>query len=234
MERVKTGIPGLDELLDGGIPISASVLVSGGSGTCKTILGLQYLYAGAKQYAEPGIYVTIEASIKNITWNIESFGWDLKQLQDKNMLRIYRLQFDTQRDIDAQISTQLSFIASLVKEMKAKRLVIDSTTSFGIWIKDEGQLRNTLFKFCDGLKEMGCTTLLVAETKGGKTDYSAFGVEEFIVDGVVVLYFTPPNRSIFIKKMRGTNHSKTIHPLEITKFGLSVRAKDEILWDSIK
>lgn len=234
MERIKTGIPGLDELVDGGIPITSTVLVTGGSGTCKTIMGLQFLYNGAKQYNEPGIYVTVESSVKNITWNIESFGWDIKQLQDKNMMRIYRLQFDPSRDIESQIGTQLNVIASLVKEMKAKRLVVDSTTAFGIFVKDQGELRSILFRFSDGLKEMGCTTMLIAETKGGKTDFSAFGVEEFIVDGVIALYFTPPNRSVFVRKMRGTNHSKGIHPLEIEKNGLVVKAKDEVMWDAIR
>jgi KaiC/GvpD/RAD55 family RecA-like ATPase len=234
MERVKTGIPGLDELLDGGLPVTSTTLVTGGAGTCKTILGLQYLYTGAKDYKEPGVYVTIETSVKNITWNIESFGWDMKQLQDKNMLRIYRLQFDMQRDVEAQIGTQLSVIASIVREMKAKRLVIDSTTSFGIWVKDQGELRSLLFKFSDGLKELGCTTMLIAETKGGRTDFSAFGVEEFIVDGVIALYFTPPNRSIFVRKMRGTNHDKKVHPIEIVKNGLAVKPKDEVMWDAIK
>ncbi len=234
MERVKTGIPGLDELVDGGIPITSSVLVTGGSGTCKTIFGLQYLYAGARQFNEPGIYVTVETNVKNIVWNIESFDWDLRALQDKNMLKIYRLHFDTQRDIESQIIAQLGIISSLVKEMKAKRLVIDSTTAFGIWIKDQGELRNMLFKFSDGLKEIGCTTLLITETHGGKTDFSAFGVEEFLTDGVIALYFTPPNRSIFIRKMRGTNHSKTVHPFEITKKGIEVKPKDEVIWDAIK
>lgn len=234
MERVKTGIPGLDEILNGGIPITSSVLVTGGAGTCKTILGLQFLYNGAKQFNEPGIYFTVETSVKNITWNIESFGWDMKQLQDKNMMRTYRLQFDTQRDIESQIGTQLSYIASVVKENKAKRLVIDSLTSFGIWVKDQGELRNLLFRFSEGLKEIGCTTLLIAETKGGRTDFSAFGVEEFIVDGVIALYLTPPNRSLFVRKMRGTDHSKTVHPVEITKNGLIVKPKDEVQWDAIK
>jgi len=234
MERVKTGIPGLDELLEGGIPATAAVLVTGGSGTCKTTFGLQYLYAGAKQYNEPGIYVTVETSVKNLVWNIETFDWDLRALQDKNVLKIYRLHFDTQRDIESQIVAQLGIISSLVKEMKAKRLVIDSTTSFGIWIKDQGELRNMLFKFSEGLKEIGCTTLLIAETRGGKTDFSAFGVEEFLADGVIALYFTPPNRSIFVRKMRGTNHSKTVHPFEITKKGVEVKAKDEVIWDAIK
>lgn len=60
------------------------------------------------------------------------------------------------------------------------------------------------------------------------------GVEEFVVDGIVALYFSPPNRSIFVKKMRGTNQSKYIHPFEITGSGVTINPKDRVMWDSIK
>jgi KaiC/GvpD/RAD55 family RecA-like ATPase len=75
---------------------------------------------------------------------------------------------------------------------------------------------------------------LTTETRGGKKDFSAFGVEEFIVDGVIMLYFTPPHRSIFVKKMRGTDHSKSIHPFEIKDRGIVVKPKDNVLWESIE
>jgi len=91
-----------------------------------------------------------------------------------------------------------------------------------------------LYTFADTLKELECTTMLIAETKGGKLDFSAFGVEEFLVDGVVSLYFTPPNRSIFIRKMRGTNHSKSVHAFDINEDGVVVKPRDEILWDAIR
>ena len=234
MERVKSGIPGLDDLVEGGFPKGASILVSGGAGTCKTIIGMQFIYNGAMDYGEPGLYVTVETNLKNIVWNMEGFNWDIRKLQEKNLMRVYRLQFDVTKDLAEQISVQLDTITSIVKQMKAKRLVIDSTTAFGIWIDDMGKLRNTLFTFTDAIKDLGCTTLLTAETKGGKMDFSAFGIEEFITDGVIALYFTPPNRSIFIRKMRGTAHSKRIHPFEITKKGVEVKSKDELIWEAIK
>ncbi|MFH1587609.1 MAG: ATPase domain-containing protein, partial [Candidatus Diapherotrites archaeon] len=90
------------------------------------------------------------------------------------------------------------------------------------------------YSFTDGLKEIGCTTILIAETRGGKTDFSAFGVEEFVADAVIALYFTPPHRSIFVRKMRGTDHSKTIHPFDITAEGVTIHPKDEIMWEAIK
>ena len=91
MERTKTGIPGLDELLNGGIPKGSNVLVAGGAGTGKTILTTQYLYNGATKYGEAGLFVTLEGNVRDIAWNMESFQWDIKSLQDQGMLTIYRL-----------------------------------------------------------------------------------------------------------------------------------------------
>jgi KaiC/GvpD/RAD55 family RecA-like ATPase len=237
MERTKTGIPGLDELVQGGFPASSTVLVSGSSGTGKTILAMQYLYNGAKFYGEPGIYVTLETHIKNILWNMENFNWDFKSLQEKNMLRTYRLNIELEtekNEIKKKIDEELNVITRLVEEIGAKRLVIDSIASFGIWFERLGELRAMLYHFTDKLKDLECTTILTTETKGERTDFSAFGVEDFIADGVIALYFFPPNRSIFIKKMRGTNQSKSVHPFEITEQGIIVKSKDRILWESMR
>ncbi len=234
MERVKTRVVGFDELIEGGIPEGSTVLVSGGAGTCKTILGISYIYFGAREANEAGLFVTLEGNIKNITWNIENFGWDVKSLQDKNLMKIYKLHLNPKENVEMQIDAELKAIANIVKEMKAKRLVIDSTTAFAVWLKETGAIRALLYQFTDSLKEMGCTTMLIAETKGKRDEFSAFGVEEFVSDGVVALYFTPPHRSIFIRKMRGTDHSKTVHPFKISKRGLEISPKDEILWEAIK
>lgn len=237
MERVKTGIKGVDELLHGGIPAGSSVLLTGGSGTGKTIFALQYIYEGAKSFNEPGIFITLEGNIKNITWNMESFNWDIKQLQEKNMVKIYRLNLDPSRyddSFDELIDKELEVISGMVKEMGAVRLAVDSTTAFGLYIREKGLMRSILYKFTNGLKDLNCTSLLIAETAGKKDRFSAFGVEEFVTDGVIALYFTPPNRSIFIRKMRGTSHNMSVHPFEITDKGINVRSKDEILWEAIK
>lgn len=236
MERVKTGIPGLDQLIQGGIPKGSNVLVSGGTGTGKTIFTTQYLYNGASQFNESGLFVTLEGSVRDISWNMESFQWDIKKLQDEGLFNIYRLNLGYLKDknlTENRIDEQLREIEKRVEEIKAKRLVVDSTTVFGAYI-DHSILRTTLFQFCDRLKAFGCTTLLTSETKPEKTVFSAYGVEEFVADGVIAIYFTPPNRSIFIRKMRGSDHSKNIHPANITSEGFVVNAKDSVLWDAVK
>jgi KaiC/GvpD/RAD55 family RecA-like ATPase len=236
LERTKTGIPGVDELLNGGIPKGSNVLVAGGAGTGKTIFTTQYLYNGALQYGEPGVFVTLEGNVRDIAWNMESFQWDIKNLQDQGMFTIYRLGMEFIKDramLEERLDEQLAEIKKEVEEIHAKRLVIDSTTVFGAYL-EPSLLRTTLFKFCDQLKTMGCTTLLTSETQPTKNTFSAFGVEEFVVDGIFALYFSPPNRSLFVRKMRGTVHDKNPHPLEITNKGVVVNSRDSIIWESIK
>jgi KaiC/GvpD/RAD55 family RecA-like ATPase len=236
LERTKTGIPGLDELLNGGIPKGSNVLVTGGAGTGKTIFTTQYLYEGALKYGEPGVFVTLEGNIRDITWNMESFQWDIKSLQDQGMFTIYKMsmEFASQREtLETRLTEELREIEREVKDINAKRLVIDSTTVFGAYL-EPSMLRTTLFKLADSLKTFGCTTLLTAEIQSSKGSFSSFGVEEFVVDGVIALYFTPPNRSLFVRKMRGTAHDANPHPLTIGKNGISVNPRDNIIWDAIK
>ena len=236
MERTRTGISGLDELIGGGIPKGSNVLVAGGTGTGKTILTTQYLYSGATQFGEPGLFVTLEGNIRDIAWNMESFQWDIKRLQDQNMFTIYRLNLSHIKDkdsIEEKVNDQLAEIAKEVQEINAKRLVVDSTTVFGAYI-EPSFLRTTLFQFCDQLKTMGCTTMLTSETQPTKTVFSAYGVEEFVADGILALYFTPPNRSLFVRKMRGTAHDKNPHPFDINAKGAVVNPRDTIIWEAIK
>ncbi len=232
MNRIKTGIPGLDELIEGGIPEGASVLVSGGPGCGKSILCLQYLYAGAKEYNEPGLYATLEEGPHNLWWNMQRFKWELIPLERENKLKI--LKFDPDPEAKAHLDLQIKRIIDKAREMQAKRLVIDSITAFSFWAEDTAKIRAAMYFLIEELRNLGCTTLLTCETKGGKADLSRFGVEEFLADGVLQLFFMPPNRAIFVRKMRGTNHDAKVHPVTITDRGIDVKSKEEILWESIK
>ena len=234
MERIKSGIPGLDDLIEGGFPKGSTTLVSGGTGACKTIFSMQYIYNGALVYNEPGLFVTIEANPKNIAWNMESFGWDIRKLQEEMKINIYRMHLAPKKTFAGLIKNELETITGIVKELGIKRIAVDSTTAFASLINDPATIRSLLFKFTDGLKEIDCTTIFTAETKSERNVFSAYGVEEFMADGVIVLYFTPPNRSIFVRKMRGTKHSKTVHPFEITNKGIVVKPKEQVLWEAIK
>src|SRR3989338_1154034 len=101
MIRLKTGIPGLDELIEGGFPEGSSILLSGAAGTGKSIFCLQYLYYGAKELGEPGVYITLEEGPHNLWWNMQRFKWDLLPLERDNLLKIYKFEPGEEETSDA-------------------------------------------------------------------------------------------------------------------------------------
>jgi len=238
MERVPTGIPGMDPLLQGGFLEGSSVLLSGGAGSGKTIFATQFVYNGASQYNEPGIYITLEEGTTNIWWNMKSFRWNIAKMQQDNLIKIYRVGMFNPKDFAMQFDSEIGKIKDMVNEMGAKRLVIDSTTAFGMFMGSDADIRYNLFKLINETKKLNCTTLLLSEVqaKDGTPERdtnSAFGVEEFVVDGLIRLYFQPPMRALLIKKMRGIDHDKRIHPFEIGQNGFEVNSAEQILWESL-
>ena len=127
-----------------------------------------------------------------------------------------------------RFTDEINKIKEMVDEMGAKRLVIDSTTAFGMWMGNDAQLRYALFRLADELKEMKCTTILTAETMGERDQMSRFGVEEFITDSVIVLYFMPPQRALFVRKMRGTKHDTTEILYKIEDAGINLYPNERV------
>ncbi len=234
MERVPTGIPGLDDLIQGGFLQGSSVLVAGGSGCGKTIFSMQYIYKGAELYNDPGIYITIEEGVQNIWWNMTSFNWDIVKYQQQNLIKIYRMNLVNPETFAKDFDAEIGRIKDMVKEINAKRLVIDSTTSFAIFMSSQSDIRFNLFKLVDEMKKLGVTTVMTAETFGGRDEFSRFGVEDFVTDGVIGLYFKPPMRALLVKKMRGTANDPRPHPMVITSGGIQVDPNEQILWDALK
>ena len=234
MSRVPTGIPGLDELVQGGFLEGSSILVSGGAGTGKTIMATQYIYNGAAEYNEPGIYITMEEGATNLWWNMKTFKWNFSKYEQENLIKVYQVGMIEPSEFARRFPEEVERIKKMVDKMNAKRLVIDSTTAFAMWMGSESQIRYSLFKLVDELKEMKCTTVLTSETLGGRDQFSRFGVEEFIVDGVISLYFMPPQRAMFVRKMRGTKHDQKVHPYTISERGIETFPREEILWESLK
>ena len=248
MKRIPTGIPGLDDIIQGGFPEGSTILVSGGAGTGKTILALQYVYSGAALYNEPGIFITLEEGPKNILWNLSNFGWDYQTLNKQGLMKIYRISIDPPERFVDTWKDQVAKIIEMVKETGAQRVALDSITALGMllgekitgkdgsemWVGNPVAIRSMIMELSEKLKQLNVTALFTAGTRGGKTDFSAFGLEEFLADGVITLYFFPPHRAIFVRKMRGTNHSNRVHPFSITDKGIQVHAHDELLWEAIK
>ncbi len=247
VERVQTGIPGLDDLISGGFPRNSNILVVGGPGTGKTIFALQYIYAGASLYQEPGVFITLEEPASNITWNLQNFKWDYTSVA--NAMKIFRVRVSSPRQFRENWRKEVDEIVSLVTKIEAFRVAIDSLTALvkylgavplagdstkGIWAYDPSSVDFYLYYLLDKLKELGVTTVLTAGAPDDRMKFSTFGVEEFVADGVIRLYFIPPHRAIFIRKMRGTRHSNRVHPLAITEKGIQVYSHDEILWEALR
>lgn len=242
MERVKTGIPGLDELTEGGFPQGRSVLVSGGCGTGKTIFTMQYIYEGARKYSEPGIYVTLDERPDLIRQDITRFGWDVRKLEEENMVQIIdasiaKLGIPSEEEYSMpatgfDLDKLLLEIMRVAKRIGAKRVAIDSLPALGFNYENENEIRKAILKISYLLMRIGVTSILTSEITEGSNKYGKFGVEEYVVDGVVTLHYmgigTQSNRTLHIRKMRATKHSEDLHPLEITSKGIIIhKIEDE-------
>lgn len=243
LERVPTGIPGFDELCEGGLLRDRSYLVSGPSGSGKTVFALQYLVNGVEKFNEPGIFVATEERPQYLREHAATFGWDLEKFEDENMFAILDATStkiglpSDEKYIDVRpfdTRSLLDQIITIQDEIGAKRAVVDSTTSIGFTIGDPAKFRVELLKISTTLEILGLTSILTCEViENGPDRISRFGVENFVVEGTIVLYYTRVEntrmRSIEIFKMRGTNHSKKIHPFEITNRGIVIYSREEIL-----
>ncbi|MEM2311588.1 MAG: ATPase domain-containing protein, partial [Candidatus Methanomethylicia archaeon] len=141
VERVKTGIPGLDEILKGGIPRRNVVLLAGGPGTGKTIMGQQFLYYGLKT-GEPGIYVALEEHPVQVRINMQQFDWDIKEYEEQGKFAIVdaftagigeaakREKYVVPSPDDFPTLTDL--IRQAIRDINAKRVVVDSVTTLYI------------------------------------------------------------------------------------------------------
>lgn len=218
MKRIQSGIPGLDPLLGGGIPQSHSVLTCGAPGTGKTIMALQFIYMGAKKYNEPGIYLSIEEESTKLKNYGKEFGWgDIDQLEEQGKITFIRVRAD-QRKFD---------VADIVKEYAqktgAKRLAIDSLSAIYLAFEDITQF---VYSFVNLLNELNLTSIFITDSPPDQAQLTKDGVSEFVCDGVIQLQLHDTsqnvNRTIAIKKMRGTPITPGMNSLKFTKHGLEI------------
>jgi KaiC/GvpD/RAD55 family RecA-like ATPase len=216
--RVPSGIAGLDELMEGGFEEGSINLLTGKTGTGKSIFSAQFLYNGARKYKEKGLYITTGDTIKNIKKQSTKLGWDLENLEKDGALKIIEVE---PYDIEKLLENM-----SVSKEMaQAKRIVIDSLSMFELYMQDPYKIRKNLFSILQKLRDMGKTVLVVAEVPEDSKNLSRTGVIEFMVDSVILLQYlgiAKYKRSLMIRKMRLTDHSTEIHPFEIGANGVKI------------
>ncbi len=230
LERCATGIEGLDNIVGGGIPRGNMVLVAGSVGTGKTTLCLEFLVRGAER-GERSLFVSVTESSQKLIQNLSTFEFFRTDLIDQGSLVFVDLPvvYDrlglgheelTAEEIDIVIRT----IRDLVRSLGIRRLVLDSLTSVCYRIRRDEQIRDFMLRLGQELSAVGCTSLLVSEIGPTPGRYSLHGVEEAIVDGVLLLWNTRRLgdivRVLQVVKMRGTSHSRAQYVIELTPIGI--------------
>jgi len=223
IERAPTGIPGIDEIIEGGLPRGRVVLVTGKAGSGKTTFGIQFLYNGATKYGDNGIFVTLQEELSDVVSDMARYNWDLKNLSAKGKLRLVQSPVPFEIDEgELRIDAILDVIHRKALEINAKRIVFDSIAQLGLPYTDIVALRRDIMRLASMLRELGCTTILLSEMPSDDQKLSRYGVEEFVTQGVIVLHFTPSYRAVQVAKMRGTKHDTNLHRMRITDKGLVV------------
>ena len=234
MEFVRTGIDDFDGLFaSGGYPKGSAILVLGGPGSGKSIFAMQFVYNGAKNYGEAGIYVTLEESPEKLERNFASLGWDLRKLIDEGKLLIIdattpRLETEDEDLLMHGLSVEnlIKNIESAVKAINAKRVVIDSLSTLSFYGKSEFEIRTEMIKLSVSLSNLGVTSLVVSEARKNEIGVNEFPPETFMFDGVIWLMLdtTSQERRIAIRKMRGTKHVLGSFKFVIGDDGIRIKA----------
>ena len=231
---VKTGIPGFDSTLSVGLKKNSSVVVSGPPGSGKTTFGLQFIYSGAKEFDEPGVYISLSQSIDEIKNDCRTFGWDIDDLVAKEKilmidLRPFKIKDEVigrddslYRGEEMPFKHLTKFILNSIKKIKAKRIVIDSISILGMQYLDKFYMRQGLQGMIQSLENLDVTSLLISEFSENRQ----VPLEWFVTSGIIQLdnqiIDKKMRRTIKITKLRGMEHSEQVHSLELGSNGLYV------------
>jgi circadian clock protein KaiC len=227
LAKAPTGIPGLDEVLLGGIPASRPTLICGGAGCGKTLLGLTFLVNGATRFGEPGIFVSFEETAEDLADNVASLGFDVPELIAQKKLaidhiRVERSEIEETGEYDLEgLFVRLGYA---VDQIGAKRVVLDTLEALFANLSNEAILRAELRRLFAWLKERGLTAIITAERGQGKL--TRHGLEEYVSDCVILLdnrvQDQVTTRRLRIVKYRGSAHGTNEYPFLLDDQGITV------------
>jgi len=221
IQRIPTGIPGLDDLLCGGLLDGDAVLIAGAPGTGKSTLGMQFLFEGITRFDEAGLYITFEEFPQQIYRDAMNFGWDFRKLEEEEKLKV----LFTSPDLMCQdIKRSDGFIMAMIREIGARRVVVDSITHFARMAENAGELREIIYTLINALKREGLTAVLLRELIEGEEQGNV--AEEYTTDAVIHLTMDRINeqrmRFVEVLKSRGSRHIPAKSLFYLNDRGLTV------------
>jgi KaiC/GvpD/RAD55 family RecA-like ATPase len=242
---VRTGVPGVDELLEGkGLPQGYAIFLLGGPGSGKTTLGIQFLHEGVKRFGENGVYISLDEDIAYVKRNARRLDLDIEALEKDGKLAL--VDASPIRKIPAELVvgdyrigkkdftlvSLTDMVKTHVKRVGAKRLVIDPLVSLTLQFPDEVERRSALLDLMQAIAETGCTSLLISELSESTIDRK-YQFEEFMAQGVIVMRKAlVDNRTLLVfqvEKMRGLSHDNQQRPYKIDKGGIVVYPNEKVL-----
>lgn len=227
LPKTLTGIDGLDEITEGGLPKNRPTLVCGGPGCGKTLMAVEFLVRGITEYNEPGVFMAFEETAQELTTNASSLGFDLAALQADKKLRLDHVHIDrAEIEETGEYDLEGLFIrlGHAIDSIGAKRVVLDTIEVLFAGLSNESVLRSEIQRLFRWLKDKGVTTIVTAER--GEGFLTRQGLEEYVSDCVILLDNRVVNqittRRLRIVKYRGSTHGTNEYPYIITADGLSV------------
>jgi circadian clock protein KaiC len=226
LEKVPTGINGLDEITGGGLPAGRSSLICGGAGAGKTLFSIEFIVRGAIN-KEPGVIITFEENAEDLEKNVASMGFNLKKLQKDGLIKIDHVHIERSEieetgeyDLDG-LFIRLGYA---IDSIGAKRVMLDTIENLFGGLNNEGILRAELRRLFTWLKDKGVTTIITAEK--GEGSLTRHGLEEYVSDCVILLDHRVINqistRRLRVVKYRGSMHGTNEYPFLIDEDGISV------------
>ena len=227
LEKSPTGIGGMDEITDGGLPRGRTTLIAGGAGSGKTLMSMQFLAQGALRYDEPGVFVAFEETAEDLSKNFASLGIDLQDLVSKKKILIDYIYIDSSEiEETGEYDLEGLFIrlGSAIDSIGAKRVVLDTIEVLFAGFKNYAILRSELRRLFRWLKSKGVTAIVTGER--GDDTITRFGLEEYVADCVILLdnrmVDQIATRRMRIVKYRGSKHGMNEYPFLIEQNGISV------------
>ena len=227
LPKAPTGIRGLDEITRGGLPQGRSTLVTGGTGTGKTLLGLQFLVAGAREHGEPGVLVTFEESANKVTANVASLGFDLDGLQRDGMLIIIAFPVEAAEIVETgefDFGPLSLVLDDAIRRIGARRVVLDSIEVLFGAFKAQAIVRAELGRLFGWLEGREVTAIVTGERANDAL--TRHGIEEYVSDCVIVLdhrvHEGVATRRLQVIKYRGSTHETNEYPFLISVRGFEV------------